>query len=258
MTVLMTHFVLDAPPPKMASQDHTRSLHENLNLLPVKLSYDEILERLERIGDGWHLRSEHAEGTKKRASTKAKLEGKRTHVWLFMRGDEEMGFCVAVKNGFDASLAEKFGIAARGTEIWKIGLYPEYAHKGYGHVFLPGIQTTLMDGQRAVKSKDIPELKGSDRIYLNTRDSNDTDSRNFYKKHGWQLHGQEVFIEPGSEHTELSHILVPNDRDCCDSEERRVGNDRRGATGGAVASIISDATGVVRRPFQPLATFAPE
>lgn len=247
MSVLMTHFVLDAPPPKTAAQDHTRAMIENLSLRPVKLSYEEMLNRLERIGDGWHLRSEHAEGSKKRASTKAKLEGKRTHMWLFMRGDEEMGFCIAVKNGFDSSLAEKFGIAAKGTEIWKIGLYPEFSHKGYGHAFLPAVQTALMDGQHAVTSKNIPELKGSDRIYLNTRDSNNTDSRTFYAKHGWQMYGQEVFIEPGADYQELSHILVPNNPD--DAGDGRSGAERRGSAGGAVAGMIE---AVRRRPFLPL------
>jgi len=204
--VVMSHFRLKAPPPEVPADIHARAMSEGLRIKPVKLSYEEILEKLKNIGDDWHLRPEHLNG--KRTRTKQKLEGARTHTWAFLRGDKEIGICIAVKKGFDSSLADKFGVAAKGTEIYKIGLYPDYQHKGYGDVFLPAIQVALMHGQGEVASAGVERLSPSEMIYLNTRDTNSTDSRNFYSNNGWSLIGQEVFRTAGEEGA-LSHRLVP-------------------------------------------------
>lgn len=206
--VLMSHFILRAPPPLMRTEVYARGQAENCWIKPVKLSYDEILEQLEKIGDDWHLRPEH-QGNK-RKKTKDKLESNKTHTWLFMRGDTPIGFCIAVKNGFDSSLADKFGIAAKGSEIYKIGLFPDYQHKGYGHVFLPTIQVALLNGQGAVPSKGILPISPNDRVYLNTRDTNRTDSRAFYRANGWDMVGEETWIPQDTDISgELTHTLVP-------------------------------------------------
>lgn len=207
MAVLMTHFILDAPPPGVPASEVGRIGSEKLSIEPVKLNYEQILQQLERIGDDWHERSEHKNG--RRAKTKRKLESSKTHTWFFMRGNEAIGFCVAIKQGFDDALADRFNIAAKGTEIYKIGLFPEFQHQGYGHCFIPMMQAALLNGQEAVEELGVTKVIPSDRVYLNTRDSNSTDSRHFYQTHGWKMVGEETFIDYSKEGSTLTHTLVP-------------------------------------------------
>ncbi len=205
---LMTHFIMEAPPPAVPHDSLARAGSENLWIKPVKATYDVILDNLEKIGDGWNLRSEHQDKNK-RERTKSKLEGKRTHCWYFMRGEEAVGFCIAIKAGFDSSLSDKFGLSARNSEIYKVGLFPEHQHNGLGHVFLPMVQGALLNGQAAVPSRSVQEIKPSDKLYLNTRTTNSTDSRDFYKKLGWTLRGEDRWVNPISEGTQLSARPIP-------------------------------------------------
>lgn len=210
-TVLMTHFIMKAPPPHVTSAILERAMTEKLNVIPFKPDYEEFLKRCEKVGDGWHLRSEHLDINKVNR-TRARLQSAKSAMWLFMKDDEEIGFCVAVKDGFNG-ISEKFNIAGQnGTEIYKVGLYPEHTHKGYGQLFLPTIMSKLLKGQRADNQRGIKAVKPSDIIYLNTRDSNNVDSRDFYRRLGMQLVGNEQWIEPGSEATELDYELVRTSR----------------------------------------------
>ncbi len=237
-SVSMSHFTLNAPPPPVSAAAVGRIASENLWIKPVSLPYEKILENLEKIGDHWHERPEHKNG--RRAKTKKRLESRKTHTWMFMRGDKEIGFCVAVKQGFDDSLADRYNVAAKGTEIYKIGLFPEYQHEGLGHCFLPVIQIALLDGQKAVPAENIAKVIPSERIYLNTRDSNSTDSRNFYGMHGWELRGEEVFEDSVLPQVSgLSHILVPKDQ----ANVQKVRSPRKRSSS-------------QRRPLNPVANFS--
>jgi len=208
MTTLVSHFVMIAPPPEVPSEVHARAMSERLSLMPVKLNHEEIRSQLQLIGDDWHMRPEHTD-SKRIKATKKTLESARTHTWFFMRGDQQIGFCCTVKGGFDRSLVEKFGIASDDTtEIYKVGLHREYTSKGLGKVFLPAIQTALFDGQIEIPDEGIKAVKPSEAIYLNTRDSNTVDSRGFYSRLGYKAVGQEQIIEAGS-NKELGFQFVP-------------------------------------------------
>ncbi len=191
ITTTMVHFLMSHPLPSMPMDVVDRISNFNLYLEPLKLSYDEILGELKKIGDDWHLRDEHVNPIKKQR-TQNKLESDLTSSWHFKRGDLTMGFCVAVKTGFNGELestADRYGLdPSEGTEIYKVGLYPEFTNKGYGHSFLPLIQSALMKGQKS----DNPDfcIEPSDFIYLNTRpDSNAVNSVNFYKTLGYKESG---------------------------------------------------------------------
>lgn len=191
---LMTHFIMKAPPPEVPSEVHARAMSEGLWIAPVKLSYDEFTKELEKIGDSWHLRDEHT-NSNKTPKTQKIIEGKHTSIWQFMRGQEPIGFCCAVQKGFGGEferISERFGLEARkGSEIYKVGLYPDFVGQGYGHVYLPAVQIALLHGQNAVESEGIPKVPPSDFIYLNTRLSNRVDSRSFYQRLGYSNAGDE-------------------------------------------------------------------
>lgn len=217
MSFIMTHFVMRAPPPDVPGEVHARSQFERLSIRPVSLSYEEMLERLKRIENGkqknvpgWHERPEHL-GSKRPKTQKILEDRSRTHTWVFMRGEEEIGFCIAVKRGFDKTLSEKFGVSSgNGTEIYKIGLYPEFTNQGYGQVFLPSVQLALFNGQTASEELGTKKLTPSELIYLNTRDTNVVDSRRFYENQGYRRVGEETWVDPHSDE-ELTHKLVPVD-----------------------------------------------
>ena len=215
---LMTHFIMRAPPPSMPSEVAARGLSEGLTLRALKPDYDQILEELEKIGDGWHLRDEHTDESR-RDKTRKLLESSRASTWHFMRDGEPIGFCVAVKKGFCKNLpriVENFNRATenpdyrlnpnRGTEIYKVGLYEEFIGKAYGHNFLPGVQVALLNGQLGVESEGIEEIKPSDFIYLNTRLTNRVDSRQFYQKLGYAWAGEERWLISTSEVRGLQQV----------------------------------------------------
>lgn len=191
---LMTHFIMKAPPPSVPYDVAARGMSEGLSIRALKPDYDLILSELERIGDGWHLRDEHTSASRKE-KTKKILEGSNTSIWHFMRGNEAIGFCVAVKKGFGSEhvrVSERFGLEAKkGAEIYKVGLYRPFIGSGYGHNFLPAVQAALLSGQEGVEQEGIKPITPNEFIYLNTRKTNLVDSTTFYKTLGYQWAGEE-------------------------------------------------------------------
>lgn len=238
---LMTHFIMKAPPPSVPSEINARGMSEGLRIQALKPDYELMLRELEKIGDGWHLRDEHTDPVKRLKSQKI-LEGNKTSIWHFMRGDTPIGFCCAVKKGFGGDLeriAGRFNSAtthdddrvnpAKGVEIYKVGLYRDFVGKAYGFNFLPAVQHALLVGQQAVECADILEIKPSEFIYLNTRLTNAVDSREFYSRLGYSYAGQDSWPISTSEIRALQT---------------------------AVAQLPSRGNGVVRpRPLIPAANF---
>ena len=213
-TTLMSHFILRAPPPSVSIDVADKISEHNLYLRPFKPSYEQVLEELEKIGDDWHLRFEHI-NPKAQARSREKLEGKKASSWHFMKGDLVMGFCIAVREGFNGKMETVAPMNQLdhedGTEIYKVGLYPEYTGKnskeGYGHAFLPLVQKALLDGQQ-VKDNELLTIEHSDFIYLNTRpDTNTVDSRNFYKILGYEDAGEESWKIPTEEFNRMNEQL---------------------------------------------------
>ena len=204
---LMAHFLMHAPPSGVPTDVLSRTSNENLYISPVHPNYDQILAELEKIGDNWHLRDEHL-NPKRREKTRQKLEGENTSAWHFMRGDLAIGFCVAVKGGFNGELeriAERNQLEGDdGAEIYKVGLYPEYTNQAYGHSYLPLVQAALLNGQQPEDESFV--ISPSDFIYLNTRpDVNHVDSRNFYIQLGYQDAGEESWTIPQEE---FKHVVA--------------------------------------------------
>lgn len=202
---LLTHYIMKAPPPSVPFEVAARFAHEGLRLKALKLDYNLILDELEKVGDGWHMRDEHTDPDQ-RPKTKKLLEGSRTSIWHLTRGDnhEPIGFCCAVKKGFNSELSRistRYNAATgnpdhrvnprNGVEVYKVGLYRDFVGAGYGHNFLPAVQAALLVGQEAVKSEGIAAIKPSEFIYLNTRLTNLVDSRNFYETLGYKYAGED-------------------------------------------------------------------
>lgn len=194
--VLMTHFLMEAPPPSIPPETMAQGLSEGLGVRAVKPTHEQIKRELERIGDGWHLRDEHVNPDRVE-KTRALLEGTKTSAWQFTQNGKPIGFCVAVKGGFcgeHTRISERFNLhSRRGAEIYKVGLYPEYTGRGYGHIFLPTVQIALLNGQEGVKDQDIRSITPNEFIYLNTRETNRINSVPFYKSLGYDWAGEERF-----------------------------------------------------------------
>lgn len=223
MTVLMTHYRRTAPNlkkgenlfPDVPQEILSRVTTENLRVERVKLDYDHFLKRLSQVGktkkedgDRWHLRSEHVDMNKVNR-TRLRLQSSKSSLWLFMKGDEEIGFCCAVKGGFNGQSEKYMRAEDNGTEIYKIALYDEYTRQGYGRIFVPTVATNLFNGASRDTEKDLKKVHSSDLIYLNTRDSNYVDSGPFYNTLGFEVAGEETFLELGSGNSQLTHKLVP-------------------------------------------------
>ncbi len=192
----MPHFTAVAPPPTTSNEILRKVAHMKLNVIRVKPDYEDFLESCKKVGDDWHLRPEHTLPHKVNA-TRKRLESAKTVMWKFMQDDEEIGFCCAVKDGFDHHI-DKFipRGSASGAEIYKIGLYEDYTGNKYGYVFLPIVMGDLFEGLAVDKNKKLKAFPGSDIIYLNTRSTNHIDSAPFYLSQGWTQVGEDRWILP--------------------------------------------------------------
>jgi len=210
---LKTSFYLSSNQAQMMDVESAERLAAlRLSINPVNYSYDELLERFERVGDGWHDRDEHKNG--RNAGTKRTLEGKRTYNWEISSGGDPIGFCCAVKRGFNSdlqSMVENFDEAAGlkvgdGMEIYKVALYRAHTKQGIGRTVFPLIHDRIFKGQDAQtdhRGNEIPALKSSKFIFLSstigpkfadgTFEGNLVDTRPHYRRLGYTRVGENRF-----------------------------------------------------------------
>lgn len=227
---LKTCFYLSSSQSQVMDVESAQRLVDlELKINPIKYSYAELLKKFEEVGDDWHERDEHKNG--RRSISEKILEGRRTYNWEITSGKTPIGFCCAVKKGFNSDLetmVHNFSEAAQlrpndGMEIYKVALFRDYTNKKIGRTIFPMIHDRIFRGQAElidVSGKTIPTLKPSKFIFLsstigpkfnaNSFEGNLVDSRPHYKRLGYSRVAEHKFtIHAPFSQKELNNNSVP-------------------------------------------------
>ncbi len=149
------------------------------NLLPIvkeKGNYDRFIDLLTKVGEDskWDLREVYYNPLTIK-SLKQTFAKKSSSLWVFKNKDKDVGFCQTAPV---EDLTTLFNQSSGISEIYKIGLFPEYIGKGLGKSYLTSVLTEI--------------FKNHHTVYLNTRDTNVVNSVPFYQKLGFEVFKTEI------------------------------------------------------------------
>ena len=144
-------------------------------LLPIEeepSNYERFMWLLKKVGaqSNWDKRTAYF-NSQSIKQLKDILRLSTSHLWLFKKGNKDIGFC-QIANA--ENLTGLFNNASGISEIYKIGLFPEYIGKGLGKGYISSVIKETFKKQAHT-------------IYLNTRDTNVVNSVPFYQRLGFQV-----------------------------------------------------------------------
>ncbi len=146
--------------------------HGGMSIVEERPDLSFLMDMIGRVGKDslWDKRKvyfdpEYMEDLKQR------IENTSAHLYLFKKGGRTIGFCQTLQC---QERADAIGVKGKEiTEIYKVGLFPEYCGKGMGHFYVASVLSEI--------------FKGDNVVYLNTRDNNTVNSVNFYRRMGLKI-----------------------------------------------------------------------
>ena len=142
----------------------------------VSNDYDRFMDLLKRVGSSsyWDKRKTYHEAHSIEV-LKHVLSLPSSLLWIFKKDGMDIGFCQVANV---ERLANLFNVTSGISEIYKVGLFPEYVGQGLGQGYLTSVLTEI--------------FKNAHTVYLNTRDTNVVNSVPFYEKFGFRVFKTEV------------------------------------------------------------------
>lgn len=151
--------------------------HEGMSIVEERPDLSFLMDMIGRVGKDsrWDRRKAYFD-PEYMEDLKQRIENTSAHLYLFKKGGRTIGFCQTLKC---PERADAIGVKGKEvTEIYKVGLFPEYRGKGMGHFYVASVLSEI--------------FKGDNIVYLNTRDNNAVNSVNFYRRMGLKVAATET------------------------------------------------------------------
>ncbi|MGH1374775.1 MAG: GNAT family N-acetyltransferase [Alphaproteobacteria bacterium] len=150
---------------------------EEMSIVEERPDLSFLMDMIERVGKDsqWSKRAEYFDPGYM-SDLKQRVESTSSHLYLFKKSGKTIGFCQTLQCQDGVVSVDEQGRPV--TEIYKVGLFPEYRGRGMGHFYVAAVLSEI--------------FKGDNVVYLNTRDSNKVNSVNFYCRMGLNVIGVET------------------------------------------------------------------